>query len=395
MVKRLQVQLAVVSTCSLLLGVAVGFDYSGDGTFYQPNNGFGSCGQRLQNSDKICALSFAHTDKIGCGKCVEVKGPKGSIVVKVMDKCAGCKDGDIDLSQSAFEMIADKNVGRLKMQWRVVDCASGGMPQQSSGMKQVAGELAARNTMQATDAPAADGGMCSQSSPCANNECCSQYGYCGTTAEYCGAGCLGGPCLQSGNGNAPSDVKSSTIQVKSDSLLPNSGPQATAAVASSTPLPVVNAVKQSTQSGSCKSTSSFSDSGSTATQSPDVSVKAATITQEECTCSSPSASSCSPQIKSSSALNDMAALQAAQKAVVGNDPNAALLSAVKTLQSNETRDYLNENQKDLETLFGQVIAQFGTNYTGLDVSSSQLSIEPLHIGSLMLLIVLSYAFLLV
>ncbi|KAL6764443.1 hypothetical protein V8C86DRAFT_2475969 [Haematococcus lacustris] len=25
--------------------------------------------------------------------------------------------------------------------------------------------------------------------------CCSQYGFCGPTKEYCGDGCLGGPCL--------------------------------------------------------------------------------------------------------------------------------------------------------------------------------------------------------
>lgn len=33
-----------------------------------------------------------------------------------------------------------------------------------------------------------------QNCGCASNECCSQWGYCGTTSDYCGAGCQSGPC---------------------------------------------------------------------------------------------------------------------------------------------------------------------------------------------------------
>ncbi|KAF8701357.1 hypothetical protein HU200_033687 [Digitaria exilis] len=29
---------------------------------------------------------------------------------------------------------------------------------------------------------------------CANNLCCSQYGYCGLGGDYCGSGCQSGPC---------------------------------------------------------------------------------------------------------------------------------------------------------------------------------------------------------
>ncbi|KAF8654957.1 hypothetical protein HU200_061389 [Digitaria exilis] len=29
---------------------------------------------------------------------------------------------------------------------------------------------------------------------CANNLCCSQYGYCGLEGDYCGSGCQNGPC---------------------------------------------------------------------------------------------------------------------------------------------------------------------------------------------------------
>lgn len=29
---------------------------------------------------------------------------------------------------------------------------------------------------------------------CANDYCCSQYGYCGLGGDYCGSGCQSGPC---------------------------------------------------------------------------------------------------------------------------------------------------------------------------------------------------------
>ncbi|KAK1620630.1 hypothetical protein QYE76_026147 [Lolium multiflorum] len=37
---------------------------------------------------------------------------------------------------------------------------------------------------------------CSSSDLCANNECCSEYGYCGTGGSYCGKGCQSGPCYR-------------------------------------------------------------------------------------------------------------------------------------------------------------------------------------------------------
>ncbi|KAI7733170.1 hypothetical protein M8C21_012714 [Ambrosia artemisiifolia] len=38
-----------------------------------------------------------------------------------------------------------------------------------------------------------------QNCGCAPNLCCSQYGFCGTGAEYCGTGCQQGPCTTSTN----------------------------------------------------------------------------------------------------------------------------------------------------------------------------------------------------
>lgn len=97
----------------------------GECTFYLPNGGYGACGRPLQNTEMIAALSFEDHAKIGCGKCLRVYGPKGSVVVEVQDKCAGCKSGDVDLSHSAFLLINDESVGRFQTHSEIVDCSSG------------------------------------------------------------------------------------------------------------------------------------------------------------------------------------------------------------------------------------------------------------------------------
>ncbi|KAJ3675390.1 hypothetical protein LUZ60_004432 [Juncus effusus] len=49
-----------------------------------------------------------------------------------------------------------------------------------------------------------------QNCNCASGLCCSKYGYCGTTSDYCGAGCQSGPCTSSSpsptNGGSVSDI---------------------------------------------------------------------------------------------------------------------------------------------------------------------------------------------
>jgi len=46
-----------------------------------------------------------------------------------------------------------------------------------------------------TDCDALPDGSCNKDCPCKNGMCCSSYGYCGDNENYCGIGCLNGPCL--------------------------------------------------------------------------------------------------------------------------------------------------------------------------------------------------------
>jgi chitinase len=54
----------------------------------------------------------------------------------------------------------------------------------------------------------AAGPAAAQNCGCRSNECCSQYGYCGTTSAYCGQGCQSGPCSGSGGGTTGVPVES-------------------------------------------------------------------------------------------------------------------------------------------------------------------------------------------
>ncbi|OAD00420.1 hypothetical protein MUCCIDRAFT_148187, partial [Mucor lusitanicus CBS 277.49] len=90
--------------------------FTGDGTFYNP--GLGSCGQDNSSDDLIAALNGANPNHNPiCGKYINVKGPKGSVKVKIVDTCPPCVKGDVDLSPAAFGKIADFDAGRVKISW--------------------------------------------------------------------------------------------------------------------------------------------------------------------------------------------------------------------------------------------------------------------------------------
>lgn len=96
-------------------------EHSGDATYYRTTK-TGACGIPTPPDDLVAALNGKQYAKENCGRCVTVDGPKGSVTVRVIDKCPGCGFGDIDLSDTAFTRIADKSAGRVKVTWRFVPC---------------------------------------------------------------------------------------------------------------------------------------------------------------------------------------------------------------------------------------------------------------------------------
>ncbi|ESK93163.1 non-catalytic module family expn protein [Moniliophthora roreri MCA 2997] len=91
---------------------------NGDGTWYQPNGGFGACGWRLSNSDMIAALpSSTYANGSKCRQRINVHYQSKSVNVVVADLCAGCGPNDVDLSESAFKQLTGLDAGRIKVNW--------------------------------------------------------------------------------------------------------------------------------------------------------------------------------------------------------------------------------------------------------------------------------------
>ena len=109
----------------------------GDVTFYYEwNGGYGSCGLERSRYDKfyVAALSRKYmnlppgmtnpNNHPMCGEshCLQIRGARGTVVVKVSDTCEGCKNDDVDIADSVFPLLDDPNRGRVSMEWSFVDC---------------------------------------------------------------------------------------------------------------------------------------------------------------------------------------------------------------------------------------------------------------------------------
>jgi expansin (peptidoglycan-binding protein) len=101
--------------------------YSGEGTYYDiaQFGNFGNCS--IENNEfnpfLIGAMNASQYGKADfCGSCVLINGPKGSVKVHIIDQCPECKFGDIDLSPQAFDYLAPRVDGRIKISWKLVPC---------------------------------------------------------------------------------------------------------------------------------------------------------------------------------------------------------------------------------------------------------------------------------
>jgi expansin len=95
--------------------------FSGEGT-YTKLDGTSACGNLKPGEVLVVALNKAQYQKSLCGKCVHVKGPKGEVTVRITDLCPSCKMGDLDLSEQAFQKIAEPVAGRVPISWEFVAC---------------------------------------------------------------------------------------------------------------------------------------------------------------------------------------------------------------------------------------------------------------------------------
>ncbi|PWY93757.1 hypothetical protein BO94DRAFT_447909, partial [Aspergillus sclerotioniger CBS 115572] len=86
---------------------------TGDLTYYVA--GLGSCGSYSNgSSDKVVALPVGIMKDSDCGKTVHITYNGVTETGTVLDKCMGCDDVSIDLSEKLFGYFGTEAEGRLK-----------------------------------------------------------------------------------------------------------------------------------------------------------------------------------------------------------------------------------------------------------------------------------------
>ncbi|TQB70766.1 hypothetical protein MPDQ_008113 [Monascus purpureus] len=78
-------------------------------------------------SDMICAVSHVLFDAASrgsnpnanplCGLKIRIRRDGESVDVKVVDRCPGCKETDLDVSRAVFKDLADLDLGRVTVEW--------------------------------------------------------------------------------------------------------------------------------------------------------------------------------------------------------------------------------------------------------------------------------------
>lgn len=109
--------------------------FDGELTYFQ--TGLGACGETNTDSDMIVSVSHIIFDAAGsssskggnsnanplCGLMIraerydEDRGERRSVDLKVVDRCTGCQPNDLDVTYAAFDKLASRDRGRVKVTW--------------------------------------------------------------------------------------------------------------------------------------------------------------------------------------------------------------------------------------------------------------------------------------
>lgn len=101
--------------------IPFGPTHSGEGTYYNAD-GSGNC-LFPASPENLMVAAMNHTDYANaalCGAYVQINGPRGTVIVRIVDRCPECPAGDVDMSPQAFAQIADLPQGRVPITWQLV-----------------------------------------------------------------------------------------------------------------------------------------------------------------------------------------------------------------------------------------------------------------------------------
>lgn len=103
--------------------VPFGEVHDGIATYYDAT-GAGNCMFDVTPDDlDVAAMNEAEYDGSAvCGGCALVKGVRGEVLVRIVDRCPECERGHLDLSREAFAKVADPVDGRVPITWKMASC---------------------------------------------------------------------------------------------------------------------------------------------------------------------------------------------------------------------------------------------------------------------------------
>lgn len=105
---------------------AVFEDATAVATFYDAD-GTGHCGYDVAPDRMVVAVASADwAGSAHCGRCLQVWGPEGMVIVRVVDSCPTCGPDHLDLSAEAFDLVADPQQGIVPVAYRSIACPVAG-----------------------------------------------------------------------------------------------------------------------------------------------------------------------------------------------------------------------------------------------------------------------------
>ena len=98
---------------------------TGRASFYHARHGHGACelpGTPPWDSLYVAVNKRDWQTSLACGACLMVGSDTDSVLVRVSDRCGGCKPGGLDLSPAAFRRLAPLGRGHTLVSWHYTAC---------------------------------------------------------------------------------------------------------------------------------------------------------------------------------------------------------------------------------------------------------------------------------
>ncbi|KAJ6619391.1 RlpA-like double-psi beta-barrel-protein domain-containing protein-containing protein [Mycena sp. CBHHK59/15] len=96
-------------------------DFTAIATYYDPNGGFGACGNPLGNGDLVVALSPSqYASGTRCGQRINVSYNGKGVSLVVADLCPGCQGANgIDLTEGVMALLEPNYIalGKITVDW--------------------------------------------------------------------------------------------------------------------------------------------------------------------------------------------------------------------------------------------------------------------------------------